>query len=100
MYKKIPGTDFVCDGFMYAKSAQTRNFFLTHFHSDHYGGITKNWNAGVIYCSLETANLVHQKLGVDKKYLHPLGLMTPTVIESKGRPVTVTLMDANHWYVF
>lgn len=81
---------------MYAKSTLTSNYFLTHFHSDHYGGITKNWNAGTIYCSLETANLVHQKLGVDRKYLHPLGLMTPTIVESQGRPVSVTLMDANH----
>jgi len=96
MYKKIPGTDFVCDGFMYAKSSLTQNYFLTHFHADHYGGIAKRWDAGIIYCSLETANLVHQKLGVDRKYLHPLGLMTPTIVESKGRPVTVTLMDANH----
>jgi DNA cross-link repair 1A protein len=81
---------------MYAKGSLTKNYFLTHFHSDHYGGITKRWDAGIIYCSLETANLVHQKLGVDRKYLHPLGLMTPTIIESKGRPVSVTLMDANH----
>lgn len=95
-YKKIPGTDFVCDGFMYAKSALTKNYFLTHFHSDHYGGINKSWNAGIIYCSLPTANLVSQQLGVDKKYLHPLGMNTPVVIESQGKPVTVTLLDANH----
>lgn len=43
-----------------------------------------------------TANLVHQQLGVDKEYLHPLPLNTPTVIESNGRPITVTLFDANH----
>lgn len=50
----------------------------------------------MIYCSLPTANLVSQQLGVDKKYLHPLGMNTPLVIESKGKPVTVTLLDANH----
>lgn len=95
-YKKIPGTDFVCDGFMYAKSSVTKNYFLTHFHSDHYGGINKSWNAGIIYCSLPTANIVAQQLGVDKKYLHPLGMNTPVVIESQGKPVTITLLDANH----
>ena len=36
------------------------------------------------------------KLGVDRKYLHPLGMMTPTIVESKGKPVSVTLLDANH----
>jgi len=69
---------------------------LSHFHSDHYGGITRQWNAGVIYCSLPTANLVHQQLGVDRQYLHPLPNNVPTVIHSLGKPVTVTLLDANH----
>ena len=95
-FKKIPGTDFVCDGFVYARDSLTKNYFLTHFHSDHYGGIDKSWNAGIIYCSLPTANLVAQQLGVDKKYLHPLGMDAPVVIESQGKPVTVTLLDANH----
>eukprot|EP00980_Cylindrotheca_fusiformis_P011974 scaffold2830_cov131-Cylindrotheca_fusiformis.AAC.95 len=96
MYKRIPGTDFVCDAFHYAKCANTQNHFLTHFHADHYGGITSSWNHGTIYCSLPTANLVSQQLGVDKKYIHPLPMLLPTVIESKGKPVTVTLLDANH----
>ena len=95
-YKKIPGTDFVCDGFAYARSSLTKNYFLTHFHSDHYGGIERSWNEGVIYCSLATANLVAQQLGVDKKYLHPLEMNTPIVIESQGKPITITLYDANH----
>ena len=81
---------------MYARSTLTTKYFLSHFHSDHYGGIDSSWNAGVIYCSLVTANLVHQQLGVSKEYLHPLGLNTPTVIESNGRPIHVTLIDANH----
>ena len=95
-FKKIPGTDYCVDGFHYADPALTHNYFLTHFHSDHYGGITKHWNAGVIFCSLPTANLVHEQLGVDRQFLHPLPLLTPTVLESKGKPVTVTLLDANH----
>jgi DNA cross-link repair 1A protein len=86
----------VFDGFYYAKNSLTKNYFLSHFHSDHYGGITSSWNAGIIYCSLPTATLVNQQLGVDKKYLHPLPMMTPTVLESRGKPVTVTLLDANH----
>ncbi len=96
MYKKITGTDFVVDGFHYSKESLTRNYFLTHFHSDHYGGITSSWNAGTIYCSLPTASLVSQQLGVDKKYIHPLPMNTPTVVESRGKAVTITLLDANH----
>lgn len=53
-YKRIPGTDFITDGFYYAGSL-TQNYFLTHFHSDHYGGITKKWNEGIIYCSVSVS---------------------------------------------
>ena len=62
----------------------------------HYGGISKNWNDGTIYCSLPTANLVHQQLRVEKKFLHPIPLNTPTTIMSKGKSIIVTLFDANH----
>lgn len=64
----------------------------------HYGGITKNFSEGTIYCSLPTANLAHSQLGVEKRCLHPLPLNTPTVIESHKpkKPVTVTLLPANH----
>ncbi|KAL3935950.1 MAG: hypothetical protein SGBAC_008637 [Bacillariaceae sp.] len=96
LYKRITGTDFVCDGFQYAKSAKTNNHFLTHFHADHYGGITSGWSAGIIYCSVPTATLVSQQLGVDKKFIHPLPMLTPTVIQSRNKPITVTLLDANH----
>jgi hypothetical protein len=95
-YKKIPGTDFACDGFQYGLTAGTQNHFLTHFHADHYGGLTKAWNSGTIYCSVPTANLVNQQLGIDRKFLHPLPMMTPVVVASRGKPVTVTLLDANH----
>ena len=51
---------------------------------------------GTIYCSLPTANLVSQQLRVDRKFLHPLVMNQPTIIESRGKPVTVTCLDANH----
>ena len=93
-YKKISGTDFCVDGFYYA--AETKTFFLTHFHSDHYGGITSSWDSGTIYCSEVTASLLHQQLGVDRQYVHPLPMQTPVLVTSQGRAVTVTLLDANH----
>ncbi len=33
-YKRIPGTDFICDGFQFATRTLSENYFLTHFHSD------------------------------------------------------------------
>ena len=95
-YKRISNTTVLVDAFHYANPALPQTHFLSHFHSDHYGGITKHWNAGVIYCSLPTASLVHSQLGVPKKYLHPLPMHTKTIVDANGRPISVTLLDANH----
>ena len=95
-YKRISNTTVLVDAFHFANPALPQTHFLTHFHSDHYGGITKHWNAGIIYCSFPTASLVHSQLGVPKKYLHPLPMHTKTVIDANGRPISVTLLDANH----
>lgn len=81
---------------LFGHSTLSKSYFLTHFHSDHYGGITANWNAGTIYCSEATANLLNQQLRVDRKFIHPLPMFEPIVLESKGKPITITLLDANH----
>ena len=51
-----------------------RAFFLTHFHSDHYGGLVKSWKAGFVYCSAITAALVVQRLGVSSSLVRVLPL--------------------------
>jgi DNA cross-link repair 1A protein len=40
-------------------------------------------------------DLVNQQLGIDRKWLHPLPMLTPVVIESRGKPVGYPF-DANH----
>lgn len=47
-------------------------YFLSHFHSDHYTGISPTWHHGMIYCSEGTAAMVHSQLGVEAKFLYPL----------------------------
>ena len=101
-------TNFICDGFQYAKPTLAKKYFLTHFHSDHYGGITSKWGNGIIYCSHATANLIHEQLGVQKQYIISLPMNTPTTIldtylsnnnshqDDNHKPVVVTLLDANH----
>lgn len=92
-YKMVPETNFVVDGFTYScDNINEPIFFLTHFHSDHYGGLTKNWNRGLIYCSDVTANLVISKLGVAPAFLCRLTVKVETVING----VSVTPLDANH----
>ena len=62
------------------------SYFLTHFHADHYGGLTKDWNAGVIYCSKATARLVHTKIHVPQRFIVPLPMGEPVdVLDSQSQ---------------
>ena len=86
----------IVDGFNYASSELSDCYFLTHFHSDHYGGLTKHFNCGSIYCSPSTCSLVKLKLNIPSKYLHALSLDKKHTVMCDGVPVEVTLTDANH----
>lgn len=66
----VPGGQFVVDQFSKAaQSCGAKHFILTHFHYDHYGGLSKHFKAGCIYCTAETARLVQVKLKVRSREL-------------------------------
>ncbi|KAM5243578.1 DNA cross-link repair 1A protein isoform 1-T5 [Hipposideros larvatus] len=90
-YKKIPGTGFTVDAFQYGSVEGCTAYFLTHFHSDHYAGLSKNFTFPV-YCSEITGNLLKRKLHVQEQYIHPLPVDTECVVNG----VKVVLLDANH----
>ena len=68
------------------------SYFLTHFHSDHYGGLSKDFEAGDIYCTPATARLVHGRLKVAWERLRPHPLGVPFVVNG----VRCTFVDAHH----
>ncbi|KAI8641957.1 DNA repair metallo-beta-lactamase-domain-containing protein [Parasitella parasitica] len=93
-YKRVRDTRFTVDAFSYGKIADCDGYFLTHFHTDHFGGLRASWSHGPIYCSQVTANLVKQELRVDPRHVHPLPMNQLYPIP--GSSVQVALIDANH----
>ena len=94
-YKILPGLFICVDAFRYGAVQGCNAYFLSHFHSDHYIGLTATWSNGPIYCSRPTANLVKQQLRVDPKWVIPLEFeKTVEVPNTEG--VRVTMIPANH----
>eukprot|EP00127_Corallochytrium_limacisporum_P000533 Clim_evm8s16 gene=Clim_evmTU8s16 len=68
-------------------------YVLSHFHADHYGGVTNNWNRGLIWCSTLTGSLLVNVLGVEEQYVRQCELGTPVELPDSTE---ATFLDANH----
>lgn len=94
-YKIMPGFFICVDAFRYGAVQGCNAYFLSHFHSDHYVGLTASWCHGPIYCSKVTGNLVKQQLRVDPKWVVSLNFDEKCEVpETQG--VDVTMIPANH----
>ncbi|CAI6332152.1 unnamed protein product [Periconia digitata] len=94
-YKIMPGFFICVDAFRYGAVEGQHAYFLSHFHSDHYVGLTASWSHGPIYCSKVTANLVRQQLRVDPKWVVDLEFEEKTEIPGT-EGVHVSMISANH----
>lgn len=93
-YKILFNGAITVDAFRYGAVPGCKAYFLSHFHSDHYIGLTSKWTHGPIWCSRATANLVRSKLGVDPTWVHELPWEEWTGFGVDG--VRVRGLDANH----
>ncbi|KAF1968951.1 DNA cross-link repair protein pso2/snm1 [Bimuria novae-zelandiae CBS 107.79] len=94
-YKILPGLYICVDAFRYGAVKGQNAYFLSHFHSDHYIGLTASWSHGPIYCSKVTGNLVRQQLRVDPKWVVDLDFEKKTEVPGT-QGVHVTMISANH----
>lgn len=83
----------VVDGFNFAKVPHIDQYFLSHFHSDHYQGLCQNWDQGKIWCSPITKKLIQYKFKIEPDRIE--------VIENNEKKwinehISVIAMDANH----
>lgn len=98
-FKWIPKSGFVVDAFSYGVINGAQAYFLTHFHSDHYRGLTgklaKSLPKGVmIYCSSVTANLVQSELRVPAECIKRLTIGGE--MQEIDKDWLVAAVDANH----
>ncbi|KAK2609888.1 hypothetical protein N8I77_003361 [Diaporthe amygdali] len=94
-YKIMPGFHICVDAFRYGAVDGCRAYFLSHFHSDHYIGLTANWTHGPIYCSKVTGNLVKSQLKTAEKYVVELEFEKKVPIPGTDGAF-VTMIPANH----
>ncbi|TVY85448.1 DNA cross-link repair protein pso2/snm1 [Lachnellula suecica] len=94
-YKIMPGFFICVDAFRYGAVQGCNAYFLSHFHSDHYIGLTSTWCHGPIYCSKVTGNLVKQQLRVDPKWVVSLDFEQRSEVPGT-QGVAVTMIPANH----
>jgi DNA cross-link repair 1A protein len=94
-YKIMPGFSIAVDAFRYGAVEGSKAYFLSHFHSDHYIGLTANWTHGPIYCSKVTGSLVRNQLRTAAKYVIELEFEEKVPVPDTDG-VFVTMIPANH----
>lgn len=98
MSRVITNTNIIVDDFNFCKSFPKGTFihFLTHFHSDHYEGLSPLWDYGHIYCTHKTKTFILDKFPKIKN-VHSCDFYDCQNIEIKpGLFIDFWLFDAKH----
>ncbi len=98
MSRVITNTNIIVDDFNFCKSFPKDTFihFLTHFHSDHYEGLSPLWDYGRIYCSHMTKKFILNKFPKIKN-IFAVDFYEEQNLEIKpGLFVNFWLFDAKH----
>ncbi|XP_022222501.2 uncharacterized protein LOC111074144 [Drosophila obscura] len=90
-YKVVEGTNFCVDGFQFGAIPGVTHYFLTHYHADHYIGLTKKF-AFPLFMSPTTARLVRAFIKLDEMYIHQIDVDETIVVDD----IEVTGIEANH----
>ena len=93
----VPGCSAVVDYFVEGRrqlqtSEQRFDYFLTHFHGDHYGNLSSDFPYN-IHCTSITANLIIRQLQVDKTKVVRLEMNAPVVSRARN---WVYPLEKNH----
>jgi DNA cross-link repair 1A protein len=93
-WQQVPGTNFLVDRFcnLPPSTPANKHWFLTHFHADHYKGLTSKFDRGIVYCTPVTAALVKLQLRVRPEFLREVPIGGNITIEG----TRVTFLPANH----
>jgi Cft2 family RNA processing exonuclease len=101
MSRIITNTNIIVDDFDFAKSFPKGTFihFLTHFHTDHYEGLSPLWDYGPIHCTHQTKKFIENKYPKIQN-IFSYDYYTPYELEIGKEPnilkVRFYLFDAKH----
>jgi DNA cross-link repair 1B protein len=98
MSRVITNTNIIVDDFSFCKSFPKGTFihFLTHYHSDHYEGLSALWDYGPIHCTPQTYKFITHNFPKIKD-IHPHDYQEECVLEVQpGLLVRFWMFDAKH----
>lgn len=85
----VENYQILVDAFSFKPHETIDKHFLSHFHSDHYGGISKKWCSEgtefcqrIIYCTKITGKLLQIRFNIDPYYIRSMEMDTRYLVKS------------------